>query len=291
MNYQILILPILVLSAFAARTIAQSMPATEPHKPTLFIIGDSTVKNGRDNGSNGQWGWGHILPAYFDPAKITVENHAVGGTSSRSYMETPSMWPAVLEKLQPGDFVMMQFGHNDNTMPPETDTLRYRSTIKGNGEETVQGPVKSGGMETIHSYGWYIRQYITQTQAKGATPIVCSLIPRDSWSNGKINRADNSYGLWAKEAADQAHALFLPLNTIIADHYDKLGHDASQSYFPPKESTHTNWDGAVLNAQCVVEGIKALPNSPLTQYLAATPAEMKNPNPTPASRPATTSAP
>jgi lysophospholipase L1-like esterase len=274
---------------FAAIALGAGMPvarsaaapaSSADHKPTLYIIGDSTVKNGADTGSNGQWGWGHILPMFFDPAKINVVNDALGGTSARSFFETPRLFPNVFAKIQPGDFVLMQFGHNDNTRPPESDTLRYRSDIGGNGEQTVEGPrnpTLGGGKETIHTYGWYMRQMIEQIQAKHATPIVCSLIPRNNWRNGKINRADQSYGLWAKQAADQDHAAFLPLNTLIADTYDKEGQEkVTATYFPARETTHTNWAGAVLNAQCVVAGLRQL-DLPLKNDLLPTPPEIKEP--------------
>ena len=88
------------------------MPAN-PALPTLFLIGDSTVRNGRGDGANGQWGWGEPLVDYFDPAKINVVNRAVGGLSSRTYL-TMGHWDRVLAMLKPGDFVMMQFGHNDD---------------------------------------------------------------------------------------------------------------------------------------------------------------------------------
>jgi lysophospholipase L1-like esterase len=239
------------------------------HKPVVYLIGDSTVKNGADNGSNGQWGWGHLLPYYFDKSKVTVENHAVGGTSSRTFMQTPSMWPVVVAKLQPGDFVIMQFGHNDGTAPPEKDTLRYRSTLRGNGEETVQGLVKSGGTETVHSFGWYMREFISQTKAKGATPIVCSLIPRNRWTAGKNNRNSKDYALWARQAAEQEHACFIPLNDLASDRYDALGQEkVTADYFPPGEAIHTNWAGAKLNAELVVEGIRSLKDCPLKNFLA-----------------------
>ncbi len=232
---------------------------TDPnHKPTLFCIGDSTMKNGADNGATmGEWGYGHILHYYFDPAKITVENDAVGGTSSRLVFETANMWPRVLAKLQPGDFVLMQFGHNDDTRPPESDTLRYRSTIKGNGEETVQGPVQGGGMETIHSFGWYMRQYCIQTKGKGASPVIVSFIPRNSWQGGKKNPDTTSYSLWAEQAAEQEHAFFVPLNKLVVEEYNKLGQaKVTADLFPAGETTHTTWAGAALNAQCVAAGLK-----------------------------------
>ena len=247
-------------------------PLTD-HKPVIYLIGDSTVKNGADNGATGgQWGWGHILHYYFDETKVSVENDAVGGTSSRTFLQSANMWGRVVAKLQQGDYVLMQFGHNDNTMPPATDTLRYRSTINGNGEETVQGPKDASTMETIHSFGWYMRQYIAQTHEKKANPIVCSLIPRNGWNGAKMNRADNGYALWAHQAADQGGAFFVPLNALIADKCDAMGRDkVTAELFPPGETTHTNWAGAKLNAGCVTEGLKALKDCPLKDYLKANP--------------------
>jgi lysophospholipase L1-like esterase len=114
-----------------------------PDLPTLFLIGDSTVRNGRGDGSNGQWGWGEPLVGYFDPAKINVVNRAVGGLSSRTYL-TQGHWDRVLAMLKPGDFVMMQFGHNGSG--PVHDPARARGTLRGTGEETreIDNPSPSG---------------------------------------------------------------------------------------------------------------------------------------------------
>ncbi len=235
-------------------------PNYNPSLPTLFLIGDSTVKNSWDEGAGGLWGWGHPLVGYFDPARINVENQALGGTSSRSYI-SGGHWERVLALVKPGDYVMLQFGHNDGGPA---------GSLKGVGDETELRQNRNGQKEEVHSYGWYIRQYIADTKAKGATPVVCSLIPRNDWTDGKVHRGDSSYATWAAGAAKAGDALFIDLNGIIADHYDKLGEAAVKPFFP-KEHTHTGWDGALLNAQCVVEGIKALPGCPLKNYLAATP--------------------
>lgn len=231
-----------------------------PALPTLFLIGDSTVKNSWDTGSDSLWGWGRPLIAYFDPAKINVENQALGGTSTRSYI-TGGHWERVLKLVKAGDYVMMPFGHNDGGPG---------GSLAGNGDETGERADRGGTKSEVHSYGWYLRQYIADTKAKGATPIVCSLIPRNDWTEGKVRRATGSYATWAKEAAKQGDALFIDLNGIIADRYDKLGEETVKPFFP-KEHTHTGWEGALLNAQCVVEGIKALKECPLRQYLAASP--------------------
>src|SRR5438552_10270600 len=109
-----------LLSAGAYRQDVPAHPAPVPPtpspaagRPTLFLIGDSTVRNGRGDGSNGQWGWGEPIIDYFDAARINVVNRAVGGLSSRTYL-TLGHWSRVMAMLKPGDFVMMQFGHNDN---------------------------------------------------------------------------------------------------------------------------------------------------------------------------------
>src|SRR5690349_17881173 len=80
--------------------------------PTLFHIGDSTVRNGSGAGANGEWGWGDLTAAYLDTTRINVVNCALGGRSSRTFL-TGGNWDRVLPNLKPGDVVLMQFGHND----------------------------------------------------------------------------------------------------------------------------------------------------------------------------------
>ena len=216
-------------------------------KPTLYLIGDSTVRNGRGDGSNGQWGWGEPLVSYFDPAKITVTNRALGGRSSRTFL-TGGQWQSVLDKLRPGDFVIMQFGHNDGSAI--NDDSRARGTIKGIGEETEEiDNLLTKQREVVHSYGWYLRRYISDTKARGGTAIVCSPIPRKMWKEGRIVRSSEDYGKWAKQVAESEKVLFLDLNEVIATEYEKLGQEKVETFFAD-ERTHTNLAGAELNASC-----------------------------------------
>lgn len=216
------------------------------NQPTLYIIGDSTVKNG----TQGQVGWGDPIAAMFT---IKVENKARGGRSSRTYL-TEGLWQQVLDALQPGDFVLMQFGHNDGGSLTEG---RGRASLKGNGEETqdVTDP-RTNKPETVHTYGWYLRKYIADTKAKGATSIVLSQVPRNMWKDGKVNRASVDYGKWAAEAARAGGAAFIDLNEIIAKHYEEMGEEKVKAMFPA-DHTHTDAAGAQLNAASVVEGILA----------------------------------
>lgn len=220
-------------------------------KPTLFIIGDSTVRNG----TGGQMGWGDPIGNEFDPAKITVINRAIGGRSSRTFL-TEGRWDAVMAHLKPGDFLLMQFGHNDGG---ELNDERCRATIKGIGEETEEiVRVTDKQPETVHSYGWYIRKYIAEAKAMGVMPIVVSPIPRNIWKDGKIGRSDKDYALWAKQAADQEHAAFIDFNHLLADQYEALGEEKTAVLFAGTDHTHTCAAGAAFNAVTLAGAIRNL---------------------------------
>src|SRR6478735_10120285 len=237
----------------------------DPKLPSLVLIGDSTVRNGRGDGDGGQWGWGDYLGAHFDPAKVNVVNRAVGGLSSRTFL-TQGHWERALALIKPGDYVVMQFGHNDNG--PLNDTSRARGTIKGTGEETEEiDNLLTKQHEVVHSYGWYLRKFIQEARQKGATPVVCSLVPRKTWKDGHIVRSADGYAGWAKTVAGLEGVAFIDLNEIIAARYDELGQAAVDPLFAD-EHTHTSKAGAELNASCVAAGLRALPGDPLAAYAA-----------------------
>ena len=236
----------------------------QQQKPTLFIIGDSTVRNGNGTGQNQQWGWGSFLADHFDTTRINIRNHAIAGRSSRTFI-TEGRWDTILNRLKKGDYVIMQFGHNDAS--PLDDTARARGTIRGIGDESkeIYNPIRKI-QETVYTYGYYMRKYVRDTKDKGAIPIVCSLVPRDNWKDGKVARASDSYALWAKQIAEQEGALFIDLNELIANKYDAMGQEAVKPFFPV-DHTHTNIDGAKLSAQIVAEALKTLDLSPLKTAL------------------------
>jgi rhamnogalacturonan acetylesterase len=234
-------------------------------KPTLFFIGDSTVKNGRGDGGGNMWGWGDLMKPLFDTTKINIENHALGGTSSRTFL-TRGLWDKVLVKIQKGDYLIMQFGHNDGS--PLDDTARARGTIKGVGDSAreIYNPITKQ-QEVVHTYGWYLSKFVNDAKAKGATVFICSPIPRNDWKDGKLIRYNGTgYGLWAKQAADATGAFFIDLNSITADAYDEMGPEKVKPFFP-NEHTHTSRDGAALNAASIVKGIKELKKCDLKKYL------------------------
>jgi len=270
----------MLLWCCATAAIAQAVPAavnTDPARaqvvlpepanpglPSLILIGDSTVRNGHDDGQGkgpaGQWGWGNPLAAYFDTARLNVVNRAVGGLSSRTYLSS-GHWERTQAFIKAGDVVLIQFGHNDSGAI--NDTSRARGTIKGVGEESEEiDNLLTGKHETVHSYGWYLRFYIAEIRRRGATPVICSPIPRKAReADGKIGRSRDSHGGWAAQVARQQQVGFIDLNEQVARQYDALGRDAVMQLFPqttPEERVHTNWAGAELNARTVVAGLKAL---------------------------------
>jgi len=249
----------LYLLPCAVGAIAQTLP---PDLPTLYLIGDSTVRNGRGDGSNGQWGWGEPLARYFDSSKIKVVNRAHGGRSSRTYLTGD--WETVLENLKPGDIVIMQFGHNDGG--PLDDDQRARGTLPGTGAETreIDNPI-TRQHEVVHTYGWYLRKFIADAKSKGASSMVCSPVPRKIWKAGKVVRSTD-YAKWAAEVASSESVPFLDLNEIIAVRYDELGQEKVEPLFADPH-THTSLAGAELNARCVVEALKGLEQNPLAAYL------------------------
>lgn len=267
--YGILVFGIWVPTPFAQNPSESHLPVdrqpANPKLPTLYIIGDSTVRNGQGYGADGQWGWGDFVGTYFDSAKINVVNWALGGRSSRTFI-TQKHWQKVVNALKPGDFVMMQFGHNDSSAI--NDDSRARGTLPGIGEETQEiDNLLTKQHEVVHSFGWYMREYVSDTRAKGATPIICSLVPRKIWKDGKIVRNADTYAGWAEQVARAAKAPFVDLNDIIATRYDELGQQAVEPLFADPH-THTTLAGAEISAKAVIMGLKSLKHDPLGKYLS-----------------------
>jgi lysophospholipase L1-like esterase len=252
---------LVLVAGFALSSVAAQDSA--PRVPTLFIVGDSTVKTG----TKGQQGWGDPISAFFDKAKIKIENHAIGGRSSRTF-QTEGRWDKVLAKAQSGDFVLVQMGHNDGG--PLDDSARARGTLRGVGEETreIDNPITKQ-KEVVHTYGWYMRKYVTDARAKGMTPILLSPIPhcpRQPVEKGSVEKSN--YVVWSEEVAKSEKALFVNLNRIVMGKYAEMTpEDIKAKYFTPADNTHTSPAGAELNAACVVEGIRAVPDCPLKNHL------------------------
>lgn len=234
--------------------------------PSFWLIGDSTVRNGSagDGTNMNQWGWGAPLTFFFDPQKVNVVNRALGGTSAKSFYN--AQWKNMVDLIKKGDVVIMQFGTNDGSYP------------HGIGDEMQEMTARGGQKEMSHTYGWYLKQIINETKAKGATPVVCSLIPRKRWEpDGHIKRDADSFAGWAGQVAKAENVGFIDLNELIARRLDALGKEKVDLLYVPNptpqkpvgETVHPGWEGAVINAEVVVSGLKALGDkNPVAAYFS-----------------------
>ncbi|MBI5257812.1 MAG: rhamnogalacturonan acetylesterase [Burkholderiales bacterium] len=246
--------------------------------PSLLLIGDSTVRNGRDDGQGlgpvGQWGWGHVLARLLDSRRINVVNRAIGGLSSRTY-RSGGHWARTCGFIRRGDVVLIQFGHNDGS--PVNDDQRARGTLRGTGpEQQVIDNRLTGQRETVLSYGAYLRDYIAECRALGATPVLCTPVPRKRRdAQGRTLRGTDSHAGWAASVAREQGVALIDLDALAAERYDALGPTVVDMLFPrttPEERVHTNWAGAALNARLVLAELQRQQLLPPAAFLPAAPA-------------------
>ena len=248
-------------------------------KPVVFFTGDSTVKNA-DKDDDGMWGWASQAATIFDESKISLVNAGRAGRSTRTFIRE-GLWQQVYESLQPGDFVTIQFGHND--ICPITDA-KARGVIPGTQDTLHVYKLDNGTYEVVYSFGWYLKKMIDDVREKGATPILVSLTPRNEWPGGRIERRDGSYGKWYREVVEETGVEFIDLHNLSADFLDrkfavkKLSDDKEKAkaqvaqikekagvYFK-KDHTHASKLGAQMNAQSFAKGLKTS-GSELSKFL------------------------
>ena len=226
------------------------------NNPVIFLVGNSTMRNGTlGNGNNGQWGWGYFAQLFWDDKKITVENHALGGMSTRTFYR--DLWQPVLKGVKQGDYVFLELGHNDNG---PLDSGRARSCIKGTGADSTLVTIKeTGKKEMVYTFGGYLRKYVAQIRAKGATPVLFTLTPRNDYEPtqpDKIQRKLNDFTPWIKAMSEELNTPFVDLNDISATKLEKYG-KWKTNYFFFGDKIHTSEFGAKMNAASCAEGIEA----------------------------------
>lgn len=254
-------------------TTAPTEPSAQAGKPVIFVVGDSTSKNS-GKGKNGSpvAGWGTPIAAYFDPAKVVINNVGHAGRSSRTYYDGD--WPNVLPKINAGDYVLLVFGINDG------------STLNGMGDETRPGP---NGQEQ-HTYGWYMSKMASDARAKGAHVYLLTVTTRNIWTNPKAKFNDATpreslppdydakddriergtgggrYTQWTKEVGQKLHLPVFDLTNYCADRYDAMGREAVNQLY--SDHNHTYLPGAEIVASSIVSGLKAFKNSPFVPMLS-----------------------
>ncbi|MEH6405881.1 MAG: rhamnogalacturonan acetylesterase [Leeuwenhoekiella sp.] len=187
-------------------------------KPTLYLIGDSTMANKSDPTKNPEHGWGQMLPDLLNDS-IVVSNHAVNGRSSKSFI-TEGRWKTVLDSLKSGDFVFIQFGHNDEKFQ---DSTRYTFPFT--------------------QYRYNLERFVNETREKGATPILMSSIIRRNFNEfGVLIDTHGEYPLVVRMVAKDLDVPFIDMQFLTERLEKKYGPEGSKSlhlHIKPGENTYT----------------------------------------------------
>lgn len=220
-------------------------------KPVLYIIGDSTAANKQPKAFP-ETGWGMEIGSFLTDG-ITVDNRAVNGRSTKSFINE-NKWQAVVDKLQPGDFVLIEFGHNDEkTDKPEVGT-------------------------TLAEYKINLIKFVQETQAKKANPILLTPIMRRSFKNGVFKDTHLGYPDVVRKLADSLHLPLIDMQRKTEKLIVDLGDEPSKklfNYVEPghvnypegkKDDTHLSPEGAKIIAGLVAEGIRET-HTDLIKYL------------------------
>ena len=225
---------------------------------TLFFAGDSTLDDHRRKPHPPYASWGTELERYMK-AGNKVDNHARSGASSKSFVES-GCWDAMIKLVSPGDFVVIQFGHNDQKHSNEFYRTKRFTSVNGTYEE-------------------YYTRFVNEIRAKGATPMFATSIVRGTFdASGKklVDRRDNK-GINLRSYADAAIALgkklnvdVVDMNTLTHDLLEKVGKDESMKFFvistglikgkdgePSKDTTHPIQAGAEAFAKLFLDDVKA----------------------------------
>lgn len=228
----------------------------ETEKPVIYIAGDSTVQSYRASYAP-QQGWGYYLGNYFND-NVTVANHAIAGRSSKSFYDQ-GRFQTIADNLKKGDFVLIQFAINDSAA---SIAERY-APVCGNVDNPTSG-----------SYEWYLTQFIKDTQAKGATPIlVTTVIGMKAYSGGKFVGSYTNYCDACKKLAAKYNIPCIDLNTLMVNHYNSIGYDAAVKYHlmgavdGSTDGTHFCETGANVVAGLTANAIKEQKISGLFEYV------------------------
>ncbi len=231
-----------------------SREAKPAKKITVYTIGDSTMANKKPE-VEPETGWGQVLNEYFTD-QVVIENHAVNGRSSKSFL-TEGRWQVILDKLKPGDYVMIQFGHNDEK---EKDSSRYTNPFT--------------------QYRENLKKYINETRSKGAFPILLTSIARRNFNeNGVLIDTHGNYPEVARKVAAEMNIPLIDLQLMTENMIIQLGPEKSKSMFlhvlpgeypgypdGKQDDTHLNKNGAHRVAEMVVNELRKQ-QLPLSDFL------------------------
>ena len=254
----------LTADSIALANTARPIPGSSRrgNNPVLFLVGNSTMRTGTmGNGNNGQWGWGYFEHEYFDENKITVENHALGGTSPRTFYKSPELWARTLSGVRKGDYVFLELGHNDNG---PIDEIRARSSYRPDGKLSITddsviiyNKVRKC-QDTVYTFGGYTRRFINEVRAKGAFPVLFTLTPRNAYEEdgNTIQRKLTDFTPAIFAIGKEMNVPVIDLNDISAKKLEQYGPWKTDYHFF-LDKIHSSAYGARMNAASAAEGLDA----------------------------------
>ncbi|MFT3753294.1 MAG: rhamnogalacturonan acetylesterase [Paludibacter sp.] len=209
----------------------------------VWMIGDSTMAN-KKPGAAPETGWGMVMNE-FVKKNVVVHNHAMNGRSSKSFVDE-GRWKTVLDSIQPGDYVIIEFGHND------------------------EKPAEKLHTDANSTYKEFLKKYVDETRAKGGNPVICSSIVRRHFDgNGNLNDTHGDYIKAARELAADTQTPFVDMEARSRKLVAKLGPEKSKSLYlfckpgeypnrknGVQDSTHLNANGARQIAGLFVQDVK-----------------------------------
>ncbi len=229
----------------------------------VHTIGDSTMSDYRP-AATPKRGWGMYLQAFFNPDSVLVNNRGKSGASTRTFYETENLWPSVRKQMQPGDYLIIQFAHNDEKCKGE-DVYHYNDSLRALGKDTT---TDLRGTDPNTTYKDYLRTYVREARALGVTPILMSPICRVYFQkDGTINNegrhklsAEKDYVRSMREVAEEMHVPFLPMTAASLELFETLGKDYCMAhYFNCGDKTHTGAEGGMAVARLAYQLLQGEP--------------------------------
>ena len=211
----------------------------------VYLVGDSTCAAKELAGQNPERGWGQLFQPLFD-GSVRVENHATNGRSTKSFRDE-GRWAAVYDKLQPGDYVFIQFGHNDQK---QNDSTRYAAPER---------------------YAGNLRRYVRETREKGAIPVLLTPIVRRRFADGLLDDTHGPYADAVRRVAAAEGTQLIDAERLTRAWVSSLGEEASRAYYMwvepgtsprwpdgRRDDTHLNVRGARAVARMIAAQLQAI---------------------------------
>lgn len=221
-------------------------------KRKVHTIGDSTMSEYKP-AATPKRGWGMYLQAFFNPDSVEVNNRGKSGASTRTFYETENLWPSVKTQMRAGDYLIIQFAHNDEKCKGE-DVYVENAKLRAEGKDTL---TDMRGTEPNTTYKVYLRKYVNEAREMGVTPILMSPVCRAYFTEeGKINdegrhvlSAEKDYVRSMREVAEEMNVPFLDMTARTQDFFEYAGKDQCMSqYFNCGDKTHTGMSGGMVVA-------------------------------------------